>query len=80
MKWWKYDQDLGGMISRLIQKILKCLNSIWKNLTNQEILNFMQENGAVNPLMIDNYAAHGGRMGYAMGAEVPARQNEGGVN
>jgi hypothetical protein len=43
------------------------------NYNLQDLSNLREENNDYT------YAANGGRMGYAMGAEVPTRQNQAGV-
>jgi hypothetical protein len=65
----------GGMISRLIQQNPQMFRS--PQMSSPRSTDFIDENQ--DGIDDRQQASYGGRMGYAMGAEVPTRQNEAGV-
>jgi hypothetical protein len=65
----------GGMISRLIQQNPQMFRS--SQMSSPRSTDFIDENQ--DGIDDRQQASYGGRMGYAMGAEVPTRQNEVGV-
>ena len=64
----------GGMISRLIQQNPQMFKPAQMSSSRNDFID-------INGDGVDDrqQASYGGRMGYAMGAEVPTRQNEVGV-
>jgi hypothetical protein len=64
----------GGMISRLIQQNPQMFKPAQMSSSRNDFID-------INGDGIDDrqQASYGGRMGYAMGAEVPTRQNQAGV-